>query len=90
MLRSLLLVRPDEQRILLHRQMRRVQRVGVRLPVTSMVIRIALSAAGESEIEMRIDGGKVARDIENYCVNSRREEIRGRLRVLWHVGGFLL
>lgn len=50
LLRSLLLVGPDKQRILLDGQMRRVQRMGVRLSVTPMVIRVALSAtAGESE-----------------------------------------
>lgn len=68
MLRSLLLVGPDKQRILLDGQMRRVQRVGVRLSVTPMVIRVALSAtAGESE-KCEIDGSAymALRDIVNY------------------------
>jgi len=48
--------------------MRRVQRVGVRLSVTPMVIRVALSAtAGESE-KCEIDGSAymALRDIVNY------------------------
>lgn len=44
LLRGLLLMSPNEQRIFLDGQMRRVQRVGVRLSVTPMVIRVALSA----------------------------------------------
>lgn len=41
---ALLLVRPQEQRVLLDRQVGRVQRVGVRLTVASVVICITLSA----------------------------------------------
>lgn len=38
---------PNEQRIFLDGQMRRMQRVGVRLSVTPMVIRVALSAMAD-------------------------------------------
>lgn len=51
LLGSLLLMSPNEQRIFLDGQMRRVQRVGVRLSVTPMIIRVALSTTTDKSEE---------------------------------------
>lgn len=52
LLRSLLLVGTNEQRVFLDGQMGRMQRMGVRLSVASMIIRVVLSAAGEKQREI--------------------------------------